>query len=128
MIAIAMPTAISAPPPRMSERRAYTLIAADRTIIRYRSRRPLETELRARLHELANQRRRFGYRRLFILPRRETTPLGRLKAASLAPAGLRRASVCSPIDEWTNAETVKPIAGMRRIGYGSGSHDNNVRR
>jgi putative transposase len=53
----------------MSERRA--LVAADRTMIRYRSRRPPETELRSRLRTLANQRRRFGYRRLFILLRRE---------------------------------------------------------
>src|SRR5450432_4261017 len=60
----------------MSERRACTLIAADRTMIRYRSRRPPETELRARLRELANQRRRFGYRRLFILLRREGEPSG----------------------------------------------------
>ena len=60
----------------MSERRACTLIAADRTMIRYCSRRPPETELRARLRELANQRRRFGYRRLFILLRREGEPSG----------------------------------------------------
>jgi putative transposase len=60
----------------MSERRACTIIAADRTMIRYRSRRPPETELRARLRELANQRRRFGYRRLFILLRREGEPSG----------------------------------------------------
>ncbi len=60
----------------MSERRACTLITADRTMIRYRSRRPPETELRARLRELANQRRRFGYRRLFILLRREGEPSG----------------------------------------------------
>jgi putative transposase len=60
----------------MSERRACTLIAADRTMIRYRSRRPPERELRARLRELANQRRRFGYRRLFILLRREGEPSG----------------------------------------------------
>ena len=60
----------------MSERRACTLIAADRTMIRYRSRRPPEIELRARLRELANQRRRFGYRRLFILLRREGEPSG----------------------------------------------------
>jgi putative transposase len=60
----------------MSERRACTLIAADRTMIRYRSRRPPDTELRARLRELANQRRRFGYRRLFILLRREGEPSG----------------------------------------------------
>jgi putative transposase len=35
-----------------------------------------ETELRARLRELANERRRFGYRRLFILLRREGEPSG----------------------------------------------------
>jgi putative transposase len=55
----------------MSERRACSLVAADRKMIRYRSRRPPDTELRARLRELANQRRRFGYRRLFILLRDE---------------------------------------------------------
>ena len=55
----------------MSERRACTVIAADRKMVRYRSRRPADTELRSRLRELANQRRRFGYRRLFILLRRE---------------------------------------------------------
>ena len=59
-----------------SERRACTIVSADRTMIRYRSRRPPETELRARLRELANQRRRFGYRRLFILLRREGEPSG----------------------------------------------------
>ena len=60
----------------MSERRACSLVAADRKMIRYRSRRPPETELRARLRELANQRRRFGYRRLFILLRAEGEPSG----------------------------------------------------
>lgn len=60
----------------MSERRACTLVAADRTMVRYRSRRPPDTSLRARLRELANQRRRFGYRRLFILLRDEDEPSG----------------------------------------------------
>jgi putative transposase len=60
----------------MSERRACTVIAADRKMIRYRLRRPPDTDLRARLRELANQRRRFGYRRLFILLRREGEPSG----------------------------------------------------
>ncbi len=40
-------------------------------MIRYQSCRPPEIELRARLRDLANERRRFGYRRLFILLRRE---------------------------------------------------------
>ena len=39
---------------QMSERRACTLVAADRKMIRYRSRRPPEIELRTRLRDLAN--------------------------------------------------------------------------
>jgi len=60
----------------MSERRACAVIAADRKMIRYQSRRPPETGLRERLRDLANERRRFGYRRLFILLRREGEPSG----------------------------------------------------
>jgi putative transposase len=56
---------------QMSERRACSVIDADRKMIRYRSRRPPEPALRARLRDLANERRRFGYRRLFILLRQE---------------------------------------------------------
>jgi transposase InsO family protein len=55
----------------LSERRACHLVGADRTMIRYRSCRPDDAGLRARLRELANARRRFGYRRLFVLLRRE---------------------------------------------------------
>ena len=58
----------------LSERRACSIVSADRTMIRYQSRRPPETELRVRLRELANERRRFGYRRLHILLRREGEP------------------------------------------------------
>ena len=60
----------------MSERRACSLVAADRKMIRYRSRRPPDVELRARLRDLANQRRRFGYRRLFIFLRKQGEPSG----------------------------------------------------
>jgi TRAP transporter TAXI family solute receptor len=45
----------------LSERRACLIVGADRKMIRYRSRRPEEAELRGRLRELANERRRFGY-------------------------------------------------------------------
>jgi putative transposase len=55
----------------MSERRACTLVRADRTSVRYQSRRPAETALRERLRALAGERRRFGYRRLHVLLRRE---------------------------------------------------------
>jgi putative transposase len=39
--------------------------------VRYRSRKPDDAVLRARLRALANMRRRFGYRRLHVLLRRE---------------------------------------------------------
>lgn len=60
----------------LSERRACSIVNADRTMIRYRSCRPPETGLRVRLRELATERRRFGYRRLFVLLRREGEPSG----------------------------------------------------
>jgi putative transposase len=55
----------------VSERRACSTLEADRTSIRYRSTRPDDTAVRVRLRELAAIRRRFGYRRLHILLRRE---------------------------------------------------------
>jgi len=60
----------------LSERRACEIVEADRTMIRYRSRRPADTELRARLRDLAHERRRFGYRRLFVLLRQNGEPSG----------------------------------------------------
>jgi len=51
----------------VSERRACSALGADRTSIRYRSSRPDDAVVRARLRELAAIRRRFGYRRLHIL-------------------------------------------------------------
>ena len=38
---------------------------------RYQSRRAPDTALRGRLRDLTNERRRFGYRQLFVLLRRE---------------------------------------------------------
>lgn len=60
----------------LSERRACQVVGADRTMIRYRSQRAPETVLRGRLRDLVNERRRFRYRRLFMLLRREGGPLG----------------------------------------------------
>jgi len=56
---------------QMSERRACQIIGCARMSVRYRTRRPSDTELRERLRTLANERRRFGYRRLHVLLRRE---------------------------------------------------------
>jgi len=67
----------------VSERRACTIIAADRSAVRYLSRRPDDTALRARLRELADQRRRFGYRRLHVLLRSEGWTMNRKKTQRL---------------------------------------------
>jgi len=55
----------------LSERRACRMIGCVRMTVRYRSRRAADTELRERLRALAHERRRFGYRRLHVLLRRE---------------------------------------------------------
>lgn len=60
----------------LSERRACSIVNADRKMIRYRSPRPPDTELRTHLRELANERKRFGYRRLFVLLRQKGEPSG----------------------------------------------------
>ena len=60
----------------LSERRACSIVNADRKMIRYRSCRPPDTELRTQLRDLANERKRFGYRRLFILLRQDGEPSG----------------------------------------------------
>ena len=55
----------------VSERRACRYTGFARSTRRYQSRRPPDTELRARLHELAARRRRWGYRQLCRVLRRE---------------------------------------------------------
>ena len=60
----------------LSERRACSIVGADRKMVRYRSCRPPDAELRTQLRDLANERKRFGYRRLFVLLRQEGEPSG----------------------------------------------------
>lgn len=55
----------------ISERRACAILGRDRTSVRYRHRRGDDAPLRARLRALAGERRRFGYRRLGVLLKRE---------------------------------------------------------
>lgn len=56
---------------QVSQRRACGVLGADRTMVRYVSRRPDDAKARARIRELASERRRFGYRRLHWLMCRE---------------------------------------------------------
>jgi putative transposase len=55
----------------VSQRRACAVLGADRTMVRYVSRRHDDAKARERIRELASQRRRFGYRRLHWLLCRE---------------------------------------------------------
>jgi len=60
---------------RRSERRAWQLTGVGRSSCRYQVRRRDDPALRQRLRELAGERRRFGYRRLTVLLRREGWPV-----------------------------------------------------
>lgn len=55
----------------VSERRAGQALGLSNSSLRYRSRRPASAELRRRLRELAAERPRYGYQRLWALLRRE---------------------------------------------------------
>lgn len=68
---------------QVSERRACEAIGADRSSMRYRHRRPEDGAIRARLRELAALRRRFGYRRLHVLLKREGTHMNHKKLRRL---------------------------------------------
>jgi putative transposase len=63
----------------VSERRACFVLGADRTSVRYRSRRPDDVEIRERLRALSRERRRFGYRRLHLLLNREGIEMNQKK-------------------------------------------------
>ena len=67
----------------VSERRACKAVVVDRSSVRYRSRRADDGALRSRLKELASERRRFGYRRLHILLRREGVQINHKKLRRL---------------------------------------------
>ncbi|MHC2463507.1 hypothetical protein ACVIHD_002519 [Bradyrhizobium embrapense] len=62
-----------------SQRRACRLVGLQPKTYRYASTRPDDGPLRARLKELASQRRRFGYRRLGLLLARQGVRINRKK-------------------------------------------------
>jgi putative transposase len=68
----------------MSERRACSLIGADRSSVRYRHQRPDDRELREVLRGAAETYRRFGYRRLHVILRRDGHVLNRKRTQRLS--------------------------------------------
>lgn len=67
----------------MSERRACSLIGADRSSVRYLHRRPDDAELRDALRKAAEKHRRFGYRRLHVILRHDGHALNRKRIQRL---------------------------------------------
>jgi len=67
----------------LSERRVCSIVGASQRVVRYRSCRPNDHDIRVRLRELAAQRRRFGFRRLGILQAREGMIMNRKKLLRL---------------------------------------------
>jgi len=67
----------------VSQRRACKVVQAARSVVRYRHRRPDDVALRERLRELASERRRFGYRRLNEMLKREGTRVNLKKVRRL---------------------------------------------
>lgn len=108
----------------MSERRACTLIGADRSSVRYVARRPDDGALRTRMKEIAHDRRRFGYRRLHVVLKAEGLVVNRKKTerlyreeglkvrrrgAAAAPSAFVRLSPCwrsrTSAGRWTSCMT-----------------------
>ena len=58
-------------------------VGVERTSVRYQAMRPADTELRERLKALASERRRFSYRRLHVLLRREGYAVNRKRVQRL---------------------------------------------
>ena len=67
----------------VSQRRACEVTGVARSVVRYRHVRPDDRAIRLRLRELASERRRFGYRRLHQMLKREGTVMNLKKARRL---------------------------------------------
>lgn len=68
---------------RISQRRACRLLAFDRSVGRYKHKTKNDTELKDKIISIANERRRFGYRRIYILLKREGLKINHKKVYRL---------------------------------------------
>jgi putative transposase len=105
----------------VSQRRACGLMEVDRGTCRYRRRRREDGQLRTRLRELAETRRRFGYRRLQVLLLREGWQVNHKRVYRLyveeklglrRKRGRKRSGVRQPLLEPTGANQVWSIDFM----------------
>jgi putative transposase len=93
----------------LSERRACRLIGLDRSTHRYLPRMDDNGELRQRLRELAEQRRRFGYRRLHVLLCREGRVVNKKRVQRLYRTG--RSIVARPAPQETPRWVTSGVTG-----------------
>lgn len=56
---------------KLSQRRGCRLLGMSRSVCRYQSRRPPDTEVREQVREIARKRQRFGHLRITALLRRQ---------------------------------------------------------
>jgi putative transposase len=106
---------------RVSQRRACGLMKVPRASCRYRRRRSEDPGLRTRLRELAETRRRFGYRRLQVLLLREGWRVNHKRIYRLyveeklglrRKRGRKRSGVRQPLLEPTGANQVWSVDFM----------------
>ena len=67
----------------VSQRRACDVLAVDRSSVRYRSIRPNDADVRKAMKEVAAERRRFGYRRIHIMLKRQGIHMNQKKLRRL---------------------------------------------
>ena len=105
----------------VSQRRACGLMEIHRGTCRYRRRQRQDGQLRSRLHELAEARRRFGYRRLQVMLEREGWRVNHKRVYRLyveeklglrRKRGRKRSSVRQPLPEPTTANQVWSVDFM----------------
>jgi putative transposase len=105
----------------LSQRRACGLISMSRGTCRYRRRRSEDLGLRMRLRELAEERRRFGYRRLQVLLLREGWQVNHKRVYRLyveeklglrRKRGRKRSGVRQPLAEALGANQVWSVDFM----------------
>ena len=67
----------------VSQRRACQVLGVDRSSVRYRSIRPDDSDLRSAMKAIAAERRRFGYRRIHVMLRRQGIVMNQKKLRRL---------------------------------------------
>jgi putative transposase len=115
----------------ISERRACGLLGMWRSSCRYKPKPDRDSELREQLTELAQQRPRFGYRRLGVLLARKGQTVNhkrlfrvyheaglsvkRIRRKKLVRVGLPRPLLTAPNQEWSLDFVCDAVAGGRTI-------------